>query len=208
MDMGFRNCGSSSNSQREENTNINFKGCKKPTGDSHSTTLEQLVRKYWKEFEHCYADEDRWWGDPGLSWIEAQQRAWLSKRPNGKMHGHQCNVGERVLEEGLKAALAQKKQSEDFKNFEELHAWVRSITDVIHGLGAMTAYDVARRLGAWLGLQPSMVWLHRGTKDGAKALNIRGNKVPLNAFPEPIQRLGATHVENFLCIYKKELGDL
>ena len=207
MDMDFGSCSPSPGNQRKRSTDITFKGCRKQTEDSHSTTLEQLVETYWKKFKHCYAAEDSWWGDPSLSWIEAQQRAWLSKRPDGKTHGHQC-LPAKKLPEGRDKALSQKKQPGDFKNFEELHAWVRSITDVIDGLGAMTAYDVARRLGAWLGLQPSMVWLHRGTKDGAKALNIRGNKVPLSAFPEPIQKLGATHAENFLCIYKKELGDL
>ena len=104
--------------------------------------------------------------------------------------------------------LPGQKQPGDFDDFEDLHTWVSSITGSTDGLGPMTAYDVARRLGAWLGLQPSMVWLHRGTQDGAKALNITGHKVPLSAFPEPIQGLGATHAENFLCIYKKRLQAL
>ncbi|NJL51015.1 MAG: hypothetical protein HC930_00315 [Hydrococcus sp. SU_1_0] len=70
------------------------------------------------------------------------------------------------------------------------------------GLGVTTAYDVARRLGAWLNMQPTMVYLHAGAAEGAKKLGIKGETVSLNDFSQEIQNLGATHAENFLCIYK------
>ena len=70
------------------------------------------------------------------------------------------------LSEGLKVALADKVQPESFKDFQALHNWVQSIVRRVRGLGATTAYDVARRLGAWLGIKPVVVYLHAGTAIG------------------------------------------
>ena len=45
----------------------------------------------------------------------------------------------------------------------------------------------------------------RGAAEGANKLGIEGETVSLNDFPQEIQKLGATHAENFLCIYKNRL---
>jgi hypothetical protein len=74
------------------------------------------------------------------------------------------------------------------------------------GEGIVKSNDVALRLGMWLNLEPAVVYLHRGSSKGAEKLNIKGKTVPLSAFPQEIQELGATHAENFLCIYKDRLG--
>ena len=50
-----------------------------------------------------------------------------------------------------------------------------------------------------------MVYLHAGAAEGAKKLGIEGDTVSLNDFPLEIQKLGATHAENFLCVYKNHL---
>jgi len=117
------------------------------------------------------------------------------------MHAHQRRVAHN-LEHGLQVSLADNIQPNDFKDFESVYSRVKSVTDRVNGLGAMTAYDVARRLGVWLNIQPTMVYLHAGAAEGAKRLGIKGERVSLNDFPQEIQNLGATHAENFLCIYK------
>ncbi|MGB5709562.1 MAG: hypothetical protein WBM44_01440 [Waterburya sp.] len=88
---------------------------------------------------------------------------------------------------------------------KSIYSWIKSVTDRVKGLGVTTAYDVARRLGAWLSMQPTMVYLHAGAAEGAKKLGIEGEIVSLNDFSQEIQKLGATHAENFLCIYKNFL---
>ena len=73
------------------------------------------------------------------------------------MHSHQCRVANK-LSEGLEIALADQVQTESFKDFQGLHDWVKSVTNRVYGLGATAAYDVARRLGAWLGLELVVVY--------------------------------------------------
>ena len=118
------------------------------------------------------------------------------------MHDHQRRVGKQKLDEGLKICLSYNRQPDSFNNFHDIYYWIESITKSTYRLGYVTAYDVARRLGAWLDMQPEMVYLHAGAADGAKKLGIEGEMVSLNDFPDEIQNLGATHAENFLCIYK------
>lgn len=163
-----------------------------------------MVDEYLKEHGNSYDWEDKWWGDKNLTWSEALSRAWRSRFENGKMHGHQRRVAHK-LKEGLKVSLSDNIQPNDFNDFHSVYKWVKSVTDRVKGLGATTAYDVARRLGVWIGMQPTMVYLHAGAAVGAKKLGMEGETVSLNDFPREIQKLGATHAENFLCIYKNRL---
>jgi hypothetical protein len=160
-----------------------------------------MVDEYLEEYGNCYQKEDQWWGDKTITWLEAVERAWRARFENGKMHGHQRRVAGK-LDLGLEVCLNQNQQPDNFDDFHAVYSWVESITQKISGLGATTAYDVARRLGAWLNMQPTMVYLHAGAAEGAKKLGIEGETVSLNDFPREIQKLGATHAENFLCIYK------
>lgn len=123
------------------------------------------------------------------------------------MHPHQRRVSKK-LSTALEIAIGDGKQPESFQNFQSLYDWVKSVTDRVTGVGKMTAYDVARRLGAWLDLKPDVVYLHAGTADGAQQLGVEGKMAHLGAFPQELQALGATHLENFLCIYKEHLQKL
>lgn len=171
------------------------------------SALQCLIDEYLHEYGNCYALEDRWWGDQTLGWDQALERAWNSRFHDGKMHGHQRRVSPRLVQ-GLEIARKDGKQPEAFESFEDLHDWLESITRRVYRLGAVTAYDVARRLGAWLKLEPSTVHLHGGTKGGAAKFGIRGHAAPLTAFPPEVQALGAMHAENFLCIFKNRLGEV
>ena len=121
------------------------------------------------------------------------------------MHRHQCHVAHK-LPEGLKIALAANVQPDRFTDFHQLYSWIKSITACVRGLGNTTTYDVARRLGVWMKIQPELVYLHAGSAKGAKELGIEGESVILTAFPHEIQKLGATHAENFLCYNKDEIA--
>ncbi len=178
--------------------------CNSKKNDSKNSTLATMVDEYLEEYGNSYDWEDKWWGDKNLTWSEAIGRAWRSRFENGKMHGHQRRVAHK-LEEGLEVSLSDNIQFNDFNSFESIYSWIKSVTDRVKGLGITTAYDVARRLGAWLGMQPKIVYLHAGAAEGAKKLVIKGETVFLNDFPQEIQKLGATHAENFLCIYKNRL---
>lgn len=181
--------------------------CNSKKNDSKNSTLATLVAKYLEEYENCYLEEDKWWGDKTITWSEAVERAWQSTRLE-KMNAHQYRVGKEKLDEGLKICLSHNRQSESFNDFHDIYCWIESITKDTKRIGSLTTYDVARRLGAWLGMQPQKVYLHAGAAKGAKKLGIKGKTVSLSDFPPEIQKLGATHAENFLCIYKDYLNSI
>jgi hypothetical protein len=178
--------------------------CKSKKQSLHKSSLQCLVDEYLHSYGDSYEREDRWWCSTS-AWEDAIKRAWNSRLEDGKMHPHQRRVAKK-LPEGLQVALSDKKQPEDFKDFQRLYDWVKSVVSRVNGLGPTTAYDVARRLGAWLRLEPSVVYLHAGTAAGARKFSIEGEVAQLSAFPQEIQSLGATHAENFLCIYKAQLS--
>ena len=184
---------------------MNFPTCKSHKSNGNPNDLQLLVDEYLHTWGNCYDIEAQWWGDRTLSWDEAVARAWKSLRNNGKMHPHQCNVGAKKLAKGLEVSLTDAKQPKDFTDFHGVYDWVKSVVEPIKGLGATTAYDVALRLGMWLKLEPILVYLHAGAADGAKKFGVTGESVSLSVFPQAIQSLGATHAENFLCIYKDRI---
>jgi hypothetical protein len=167
-------------------------------------TLADWVNDYLAHFGTCYQSQTQWWGDRTLTWDAALERAWLSRFADGKMHPHQRRVSSK-LAEGLNLSRQDCQQAQQFKTFAELHHWIESVTAHVKGLGETTAYDVAQRLGMWLNLAPDLVYLHAGTAEGAAVFNLTGKTALLTAFPPEIQKIGATHAENFLCIYKDNL---
>ncbi len=129
--------------------------CSSKKPDFKNSTLVTMVGQYLGEYGNCYEKEDKWWGDKNITWSEAIERAWRSRLENGKMHGHQRRVAHK-LEEGLEVSLSDNIQPDNFNNFESIYSWIKSVTDRVKGLGVTTAYDVARRLGAWLNMQPTI----------------------------------------------------
>lgn len=179
--------------------------CNQKSNISQRKILADLVNDYLNHYRDSYHIQAQWWGDQTLNWNAALERAWISRLENGKMHPHQYRVASK-LEKGLITSQEDNVDPKSFKTFEELYQWVESITRRVNGLGSMTTYDITQRLGMWLDLSPSVVYLHRGTAKGAEKLKITGKTAPLSAFPLEIQKLGVVDAENFLCIYKEYLG--
>lgn len=55
---------------------------------------------------------------------------------------------------------------------EALHALVARQLREVAGIGELYVYDTAFRIGAYLRLPPTRVYLHAGTRDGARALQL------------------------------------
>jgi hypothetical protein len=94
-------------------------------------------------------------------------------------------------------------------NFEELIKLMGKKIGNIPGIGQLTVYDTALRIGANLGIEPKIVYLHCGTRVGAKTLgiNIR-KKDTLNPseLPDAFSKLSPSEIEDCLCIYKGALS--
>jgi hypothetical protein len=98
----------------------------------------------------------------------------------------------------MQAAAKRLGATEDF---DALHEIVKREIGSVHGIGALTVYDIAHRIGAYLGKSPKMVYLHRGTKEGAAILGFRGESLDPTQLPSAFSRLTPAEIEDCLCIY-------
>jgi len=134
--------------------------------------------------------------------------AALAQLPSGKRHPHQRRIPKAVLEEARDRLLSADLQR--CTSFGELFDVVAHEIASIRGIGELTVYDVALHIGAFLGLEPEVVYLHRGTREGAKAIGVgtRQKTIRVENLPEPFHILTPAEIEDCLCIYKDELREL
>lgn len=127
-------------------------------------------------------------------------RDWQNRK-----YRHQWRIQAHVLEQGYAALLAVQNTIQHSVSFKELHNIVEKATFFVHGLSEVYVYDTALRIGAHLKLEPGEVYLHAGTRLGARALGYRGpGPLPLTDLRpehEELKRLTAREIEDFLCLY-------
>jgi hypothetical protein len=137
----------------------------------------------------------------------AIHHAALAIDDRGKRFGHQCRISLAPLQQAktlLEQATARLKAC---TSFHQLHKLLIELLGNVRGLGELYFYDTALRLGVTLGHAPEFVYLHRGTRAGARALGFNGaaSYIELHQLPAPIRALAPHEAEDFLCIYKGEL---
>lgn len=124
----------------------------------------------------------------------------------GNTHDHQWNLwsttakhAEEILLKNIDAIVAST-------DFDSLHSLIKTMLN-IPGAGEMYWYDTAFRIGINLGLYPQKVYLHRGTRIGAKnlGLDFRKDVLEMSELPAELQELEPYQVEDFLCLYKDAL---
>jgi hypothetical protein len=71
-------------------------------------------------------------------------------------------------------------------------------------------YDTSLRIGAKLGFEPKHVYLHAGTRVGARALGLDTSASYLRAseLPAPLRALRPHEIEDALCIFKRQFKHL
>jgi hypothetical protein len=136
----------------------------------------------------------------------AIRRAALCEFPDGKRHPHQCLIPGRLLELAEERLLAAAKRLAKAQDFDELHDIVKREIGFVHGIGKLMVYDIAHRIGAYFGKTPRLIYLHRGTKEGAAILGFRGETLDPAVLPSAFGQLTPAEIEDCLCIYKDELG--
>jgi hypothetical protein len=97
---------------------------------------------------------------------------------------------------------------ESAETFEQLHNRIASLR--FKFVGPLIIYDTAYRIGAKLGLEPRLVYLHCGTRKGALLLGLGKGRPYLR--PEELQErneafrfLRPYEIEDCLCIYKRDI---
>lgn len=131
------------------------------------------------------------------------------------MCGHQCRIGRLKLEAAIDQCLlpAATRLDEAARiGFDKLHLTVQEILSGFAGVGTLFYYDFSERFGHYYMAYPQMVHLHCGALKGANVLvkkklmeKFQGDKLPINAFPAPLNTLDARDIESVLCIYCSNL---
>lgn len=149
----------------------------------------------------------------------AVQRAVEARDAFGKHHNHQSKVditarrkfGRKIIRKAARGALPLDDFDMMYEQFDAIRPY---------GIGPVTVYDVAVRVGAFLGIEPHSVYMHAGVRQGLKALqealwrqesqgsqvlqlDWRAFKVPVSAFPHPMDGMRADDVEDILCTYRE-----
>ena len=92
-------------------------------------------------------------------------------------------------------------------DFNSLHNAVQNFR--VPGIGELAIYDTAVGIGAFLNLQPTIIYLHAGAKVGLEKLLGPYNQTTINKNQLPADfansNLTCYELEDMLCIYKKIL---
>jgi hypothetical protein len=175
-------------------------------------TWEAILKDYeqrWlktSEFERFNSRRDM----PTLE--KAIETAALSEDENGEIYDHQRRphyVWPDAYPAAASALARAVEKINDCKNFDELHCVIEAVLKDTFGRGSnkeLYAYDVAFRIGAWMGLLPDKVYLHAGVRKGAEALGMqtRGRRtIQITELRPQLRSLPAWQLEDILCIYAK-----
>jgi hypothetical protein len=87
------------------------------------------------------------------------------------------------------------KQLAKTADFAALHALVEGEIGEITGIGALTVYDIAHRIGAHFGKAPRPAYLHAGIRKGARVFNISGDSFDPRILPKAFSRLAPYEIE-------------
>jgi hypothetical protein len=138
---------------------------------------------------------------------EALERATLAKDERGKRFSHQRRLEGSQLRKAKSVLLDAAKELRRCKSFDQLHKLLKKHLNGIRGLGELYYYDTALRIGASLRLMPERVYLHRGTRIGARNLGLdcRADSLDPRVLPKELAVLEPREIEDFLCIYKCHL---
>jgi len=176
----------------------------------HLSTLTAVVQAYILKYRPRAQKECAFYREqPSLA--EVVSVATLCEDPSGKYlrHPHQWRVSPAALAQVEQALQRLAPDISRCTTFHELFELVRTTTKTIRGVGAdgVTAYDIAHRIGLYrkLRLEPARIYLHNGTRDGARALGLRGPWVCMDTLPREFHALTPAEAEDCLCIFKREL---
>jgi hypothetical protein len=138
---------------------------------------------------------------------DAVSRAALAQLPSGNRHPHQRRIPRASLDESRRRLLENLPILRQAASFDELLDLINALIRPIPMVGELVVYDTALRIGARFGLEPRKVYVHAGTRDGAKALGFDGRRhaIEMHELPASIPQLSAREAEDLLCIYKSRL---
>ncbi len=166
--------------------------------------LSAVVRHYRRHIQSkAEAELESFRKEPTLA--VAVRRAALATTPDGHRDRHHRRRQQKELERASEVLAARLAEIAEASNFAKLHTLCEKALGPLHDLGELYVYDTALRIGAKTGMLPRRIYLHRGTRAGAKALGLdtSGKALDVSDLPEALRELEPHELEDVLCIYKK-----
>lgn len=172
-------------------------------------SLKQIIKKYIRKYQPRAEDELDWFRKQN-NLKEAVKYAALAKDHRGKRYSHQRRLKKVSLEQAYQKLLTYIPDIEQARNFDSLFELIDRILKSVEGIGELYVYDTALRIGAKKGILPTKIYLHAGTRIGAKELGFDGKgktlkKSDLLVSYSDFQLLEPHEIEDVLCIFKAHL---
>jgi hypothetical protein len=167
--------------------------------------LEDYDRRYC-----CNCDEEIEWFQDQPSLRAAIEVAARSVDRRGRRYSHQYRIPRQAIAHATAALVAVERQLARAASFDDVHRIVTEQLRDVAGVGELYSYDTAFRIGAYLRHFPARVYLHAGTRAGARALNLDCRKgfLEMNEIPAALRHRKAHEIEDILCIYKDRFSRL
>lgn len=166
---------------------------------------DTIVRHYCVHFRVGEENQLDWFRQqPSL--YDAVITAARAVDGRGKRFGHQTHITRAALLEAQKILVDDCDALGDYFSFHELWSHLKEALGHVAGLGELYIYT-ALRIGAYRNLSPDRVYLHAGTRAGAKrfGFNTKDREwLDVSTFPTPLRDFPAHEIEDILCIYKSK----
>lgn len=175
----------------------------KPARENENANLKAFVRLY-RQHNRPHSIRELEFYRTMPSFELAVHHAALATDYRGKRYDHQRRLRLPPLERAKQLLTQITQDLKRCKSFHELLTLLEVTLRSTPGLGELYKYDTALRIGAFLGLAPEFVYLHCGTRAGARALGLGVSRpyLSLGELPHALRALAPEEIEDFLCIYK------
>ena len=171
--------------------------------------LNAIVHTYVSKIKPLAQAEFDWFrSQPNLTM--AIKYAGLAINSKGKRYSHQRRIKRGVLPQAEKILVTNLNILSRCSNFDELFDLIDTLLKPVDGIGDLYIYDTSLRIGAKLNLLPTKVYLHTGTREGAKALGFDGSvkSFEVSELPSEFQKLESYEIEDVLCIFKDKFKQM
>jgi hypothetical protein len=173
-------------------------------------TLVAIVTRYRGD-QDARAVEEEVWRAKGKSFAYARNqiaRAQLGER----RHPHQRRLGAQTLADCVGALERISIDLEEAPDFHSVFTLVEKAFRRVWGAGELMTYDTADRLALRRGFAPNLVYLHAGTRTGARRLcgpfkRHEAWSIFAHQLPYELHGLSTREAEDVLCIYKDHFFD-
>lgn len=169
-------------------------------------SFADIVRVYKEFFRPSEIDENSFLRN--LDFDAALRAIAMCELEDGKRMAHQYRLKASVLRTAH--SKLRKASLQSCSSFDELFRTVEETIGGLSGIGPLTVYDISFRLGVHLDLHPEKIYLHAGTRRGARVLGLGAgaDSIDVKDVPVALRRLTAAEIEDCLCIFKDELKQI